>query len=49
MWGLGLLQGLPGSRTDVDLGPRPWTSAGEKRCAYLLGQKPGVQVPGDDG
>lgn len=43
-----LFQGLPGSRGAVDLGPRPQVSVWYQRCAYLLGQKPGAQVPGDD-
>lgn len=34
---------LPGSRLDVDLGPRPWTYVWEKEVACLL--RVGRQVP----
>lgn len=48
VWGPVLPEGLPGGRTNVDLGPRPWTRlVAGSTC--LLGREPGAQVPGDDG
>lgn len=48
VWGLALPEGLPGGRTDVNLGPRHWKDLVEG-SACLLGWKPGAQVSGDDG